>query len=97
MFYNKCPLKYWDYAVDYYCTIYNDFPRRGETISRNQKFTGKVSDLSYAIPFYAKGYHHQTKDERKLVSEVQPSVIEEYHVDYSDSYLNSIYKWKIHI
>lgn len=64
MIYNKCPLKYWDYAIQYFSDTHNNLPRKGELLSRNELFNGKKPDVSSAVPFYAKGYYHQTSDER---------------------------------
>jgi hypothetical protein len=35
MVYNKAPIRYWCYAMDYFCYTFNNLPRINETQSRN--------------------------------------------------------------
>jgi hypothetical protein len=65
MIYNKAPVKFWDYALDYYIHTYNHLPQINKFISRNEEFTGIKSDLSNTVPFYASGYYHVSDSEKQ--------------------------------
>jgi len=65
LLYNKAPFYLWYHAVVYYIHTYNQTPRRNETRSKDECFYGIKSDVSTAVPFYAYGYAHRTKEERK--------------------------------
>ena len=64
MVYNT-PLKYWGYAIEYVCYTLNHTPNTNTNISAFEALTGEIPDITNAIPFYAPGVYHLTKDERK--------------------------------
>jgi hypothetical protein len=55
MAYNNDPIRYWCYAMDYFCYTFNNLPRINETRSRNEIFFGVKPDLSHSVPFYSSG------------------------------------------
>jgi hypothetical protein len=69
MVYNKAPICYWRYAMDYFCYTFNNLPRINETRSRNESFFGVKSDLSHLVPFYSSEYYHSCPEERVTLPE----------------------------
>jgi len=59
------PLKYWGYAIEYVCYTLNHTPNTNNNISAYEALTGEKPDITNAVPFYAPGVYHLTKDERK--------------------------------
>ena len=59
------PIKYWGYAVNYVCYTLNRTPNSNTNITPYEALTGTKPDISNAVPFYAPGVYHLTKDERK--------------------------------
>jgi hypothetical protein len=50
MAYNNASIRYWCYAMDYFCYTFNNLPRINETRSRNEIFVGIKPDLSHSVP-----------------------------------------------
>lgn len=67
--YNNAPRRLWDYALSYYVDTHGCLSRMGEAKSRNELFYGSKPDVSHHVPFYAKGFHHVTKEERSQLRE----------------------------
>jgi hypothetical protein len=67
--YNNAPIRYWCYAMDYFCYTFNSLPRINETRSRNEIFFGIKPDLSHLLPFYLSGYYHVCPEERVTLPE----------------------------
>jgi len=65
LLYNKAPFYLWYHAIVYYIHTYNQTPRRNETRLKDECFYGIKSDVSTAVPFFANGYVHRTKETRK--------------------------------
>ena len=49
----------------YYIHTYNQVPRQNETRSKDEHFYGIKPDVSINVPFYAVGYAHNPKENRK--------------------------------
>ena len=65
LLYNKAPFYLWYHAMVYYIHTYNQVPRRNETRSKDEHFYGIKPDVSINVPFYAVGYAHNPKENRK--------------------------------
>ena len=68
MKYNQAPPSYWCYAADYHVHNWNRMPRAGRLITRYEHVYGVKPDLSYTVPFYAKGFFHVTPAERQQLA-----------------------------
>jgi hypothetical protein len=69
MAYNNAPIRYWCYAMDYFCYTFNKLPRINETRSRNEIFFGIEPDLSHSVLFYSSGYYRVCPKERVTLPE----------------------------
>jgi hypothetical protein len=61
--YNNAPKYYWCYVIEYYCYTFNCMPRYDSNKSRIENFSGNKPDVSYFVPFYAKGVTHITREQ----------------------------------
>ena len=64
MTYNNAPAKFWCYASTYTIYTYNKLGQIGNTITRDEGFSGEKPDVSHCVPFYAQGWAFITDEER---------------------------------
>jgi len=61
--YNSAPYGLWFHALSYYCHTFNRLAKLNAHKTRHETFTGEKPDMSTAVPFYAKGLAHVTKEQ----------------------------------
>jgi hypothetical protein len=62
----NCPLRFWDYAVQTACYLYNVSPHSAlDYKTPYEKVHGRAPDISNLVPFYAPGVYFLTPDERE--------------------------------
>jgi len=66
MTHNHTPIRYWCYAFMYMIDTYNMLCQYGNTVTRNEAFSGEKTDISACVPFYSQGWAFRSPEERLL-------------------------------